>query len=413
MAGDPYLDALIRRVDEEGPVLALEDGTIGIFDPALALEVDVANSEGLRLPGSLSSLAPKADDPDEVTWREARALLIQRSRQLSAPVHLEALHERMRAVLAAQCGRPVDFTPLIVRTFSRSLLPLIIGGLPVRDRARVAAYHELNFTRLSTPRGDRPGFARRIADRFGEIAAGRAISRHLQRRFEGSEPARDDYAQAIVPLVGRVGVVRSTYLLTTLLTAVASPPGMVAACILYALLRHPEWRTRIRDELGGIAGGGLYAAGGRKTPVTTRFIKEAMRLWPFPLITHRIAYRELEIAGTRIGNRCPYDLGPYVMHRSERHWRDPERFDPDRWLRAAELPPSAAYVPFGFAPRSCVGAIVGQSQLVLFCQLTACEFEFELGPGRRPTMTLQGFAIPADLAGTVRPVAADLRPIRA
>lgn len=403
LAGDPYLQSLLRRVDEEGPVLTLEGGTVGIFDPALALEVDSANSEGLKLPGSLSSLARKEADSDDVTWREARALLIQRSRQLGAPIHLEALHKRMRAVLEAKCGVPVDFTELAVRTFSRSLLPLIIDGLPARGRKRVAAYHELNFTRLSAPPGSRSGFARRVADRFGEVAAGRAISSHLQRRFEGSEPARDDYAQAIVPLVGRVGVARATYLLTTLLTAVASPPGMVAACVLYELVRRPQWLERIGEELSALRPGELYSAAGRKTPVTSRFIKEAMRLWTFPLVTHRIAYRDLEIAGTAIGKRCPYDFSPYVMHHSERYWRDPERFDPDRWLAASDLPSSATYVPFGFGPRSCVGASVGQAQLILFCQLAACEFEFELGPNRRPEMTLDGFAIPVDLAGTVRP----------
>lgn len=402
LTGDPYLESLIRRADEDGPVLELEDGTVGIFDPDLAQQVEVANAEGLKLPGSLSSLARKGDSPDEMTWREARALLIQRSRQLSAPAHLEALHGRMRAVLEGQGGGPTDFTALTVRCFSRSLLPLIVDGLPKTSSKRVAAYQELNITRLFAPPGGRSGFVRRIAERLGEVAAGRAISNHLQRRFEGLEPPRDDYAEAIVPLVGRVGVARSTYLLTTLLTAVATPPGLVAACVLYELVRHPEWRERVREELGGLGAGGLYSAG-RRTPVTTRFIKEAMRLWAFPLVTHRIAYRELEVAGTKIGLRCPYDLSPFVMHHSERHWRDPERFDPDRWLATGELPSPATYVPFGFGPRSCVGASVGLAQLLLFCQLAACEFEFEIEPGRRPRMTLHGFAIPADLAGTLRP----------
>jgi cytochrome P450 len=178
---------------------------------------------------------------------------------------------------------------------------------------------------------------------------------------------------------------------------------MVASCVLYELVRNPEWRERIRSELAGLRGAELYAAGAGKAPVTTRFIKETMRLWPFPLITHRIAYRDLEVAGITIGSRCPYDLSPYVMHHSERHWRDPERFDPDRWLATAELPPPAAYVPFGFGPRSCVGAAVGQAQLLLFCQLATCAFELEIAPGRKPRMTLEGFAIPADLVGTIRP----------
>lgn len=402
MQSDPYLESLIRRVDEDGPVLALDEGIVGIFDPALALEVDCANSKGLMLPGSLSSLGRKPDDAHDVTWREARALLIQRSRQLSSPAHLEALHERMRGLLTAQSGRTADLTALTVELFSKSLLPLVVDGLPRHVAERLEADQQLNFNRLSGTAGGRLGWVGRLTHLFREAAAGRAISRELERRIEGSAPPRDDYAQAILPLVPRIGVARARYLLTTLLTAVGSPPGMVAACVLFELLRNPDWHDRIASELTKLQGGEIYA-GARTAPLTARFIKETMRLWPFPLVTHRIAYRELEVAGNVVGERCPYDLSPYVMHRSKRHWRDPEHFDPDRWLATAELPPPAAYVPFGFGPRSCVGAAVGQAQLILFCQLATCEFEFEPAPGRRPKMTLGGFAIPADLVGSVRP----------
>ena len=403
MPGDPYLQSLIRRAEEEGPVLPLADGAVGILDPELALEVEVANAEGLKLPGSLSSLTRKGGGADEMRWREARALLIQRSRQLSAPRHLEALHRRMRAMLAAQAGRTVDFTQLTVSIFARSLLPLIVDGLPKRAERRVIADQQAKFRALVALPGTGRGRAGRLADLLGELAAGRAVSRELRRRFEGKAPAREDYAQTIVPLVGRVGLARASYLATTLLTAVASPPGLVAACILYELLRHPVWRERIGEELGGLAEGELYAAGAAKLPVTTRFIKEAMRLWPFPLVTHRIAFRDLDAAGTRLPERSFYDLSPYAMHHSPRHWRDPERFDPDRWLAPAELPGPAAYVPFGFGPRSCVGTPLGQPQLVLFCHLVTCAFEIDIAPGRAPAMTLEGFAVPEGLVGTATP----------
>src|SRR5690349_9921494 len=148
MAGDPFLDSLMRRVEEEGPVLALPDGAVGIFDPALALEIEVANSKGLKLPGSLSSLGREDESADEVTWSEARALLIQRSRQLSAPAHLEGLRARMRDVLLAGSGRAQDFTPLTVRALSEAILPLIIQGLPQRSAKRLAAGQRESFDRI-------------------------------------------------------------------------------------------------------------------------------------------------------------------------------------------------------------------------------------------------------------------------
>ncbi|HEX8063262.1 MAG TPA: cytochrome P450 [Allosphingosinicella sp.] len=402
MAADPFLGSLIRRVDEEGPVFALPDGTVGIFDPVLALEIEVANSKGLKLPGSLSSPGRDGGSADEVTWSEARALLIQRSRQLSAPAHLKGLHARMRRVLLAESGRAQDFTPVVVRALSEAILPLIIDGLHRRGAQKLAAEQRANFSRIWSPPATRPGLARRVADVLREVGVGRAISRHLARRAAGKEPARDDYAQAIVPLVSRVGVTRAAYLVTTLLAAAASPPGLVASCILYELVRNAEWRERLRAELGALEPGELSAAAGN-APATRRFIREAMRLWVFPLVAHRIAYRDLEVAGAAIRARCPYDLSPYVMHHSERYWTDPERFDPDRWLATDALPASAAYVPFGFGPRSCVGALVGQAQLLLFCRLATCEFDFELAGGAKPRIALEGFALPADFRGTVRP----------
>ena len=59
-------------------------------------------------------------------------------------------------------------------------------------------------------------------------------------------------------------------------------------------------------------------------------------------------------------------------------------------------------MPFGFASRRCVGASVGQAQLILFCELATCGFEFRLAPGRVPEMTLDGFAIPANLVAEVQ-----------
>ncbi len=50
-------------------------------------------------------------------------------------------------------------------------------------------------------------------------------------------------------------------------------------------------------------------------------------------------------------------IAPWTLHRHEAFWREPARFDPDRFLpeREKDIRPGT-YIPFGLGPRICVGA---------------------------------------------------------
>jgi cytochrome P450 len=60
-------------------------------------------------------------------------------------------------------------------------------------------------------------------------------------------------------------------------------------------------------------------------------------------------------------------IAPWVLHRHRRLWRDPDAFDPARFLPDAPPPPRFAYLPFGAGPRVCVGAqfALAEATLVL------------------------------------------------
>ncbi|WP_164142504.1 cytochrome P450, partial [Serratia marcescens] len=47
---------------------------------------------------------------------------------------------------------------------------------------------------------------------------------------------------------------------------------------------------------------------------------------------------------------------PWVLHRHRAHWRDPDAFDPTRFLPEASPPRRFTYLPFGAGPRVCIGA---------------------------------------------------------
>jgi cytochrome P450 len=397
--------ALMERVRREGPVLRTRPGFLGIFDPVLALDADIANASDLKVPRAFwESLLP-GRDRREVSWREVRALIIDRSRRLNRPEHLAALRERMRASLAGHADLTGDLTRIVAKAMSDSLVPMIIDGLGERGLRAVAADLDGKLDRLLAAPGGQRTLGYRAAVAMGELAAGRAVARQLRRRLRGTAPARDDFADELLGLAPDIGLGRVTYLTTTLLTAISSAPGLAAACLLFELVRRPEWKQRISAEMAALPIEARHVAPSGEPSLTARFIRETLRFWAFPLVTRRIAYRDIEVGGERVGKGEVYELSSYIMHHSETHWDDPERFDPDRWLPGRTQPQSGTYAPFGFGPRTCIGAAVGFSQLMLFCELATLDFAFDLAPGPDPSIRLDGVAVPIDLVGCVRPTA--------
>jgi cytochrome P450 len=82
-----------------------------------------------------------------------------------------------------------------------------------------------------------------------------------------------------------------------------------------------------------------------------------LRLYPPITFLPRIANEATALDGYRLKKGALVMVAPWVLHRHRRYWKDPNRFDPDRFLpeREAEIT-SGAYIPFGIGPRICAGA---------------------------------------------------------
>lgn len=396
-ADDPAA-RLLERVRREGPVLPLPGGVVGIFSPALANKVDKINSDDLKVIDSLADvLGMRKSEP--VTWREVRALLTERSGALVTPGQMRALHQRMQAYLGEHTGSEQDLTKLMWRTVSRALIPLAIDGIDGRDLRTLIAEQELRF-RVQLEQ--HVPLWRRIPDFLLHRAATRAITRQIKQRVARGE-SRDDFTQPLLGLVDRIGVDRVTYLVTVQMIAISGVPGMMAACLVYAMSQYPQWREHLQEEMDALEWEELYTLPIRKLPHTMRFIKEAMRLWTTPFVTRRVAQRDIELDGVSVRKDQIYELSSYILHHSEEYWDEPEVFDPDRWLSSRRQEAKGAYVPFGFGPRSCVGASVGHAQLVLFCAMMVRDFRCDLSPVHAPWMRKEGFAVPTDFVGVVSP----------
>jgi cytochrome P450 len=137
---------------------------------------------------------------------------------------------------------------------------------------------------------------------------------------------------------------------------------------LTLLCHAPVEQQRIAAEAEELDLGPDGAADALPRLVYTRaVINEALRLYP-PAFTLARAAIEADRAGDiDIPAGALLMIAPWVLHHHRRLWRDPERFDPSRFLPDAPTPPRFAYLPFGAGPRVCVGAqfALAEATLVL------------------------------------------------
>lgn len=395
-----HLDALFASVRRDGLVTCPPNGIIRIFDPAIAARFEAANTEALYVGDSLIDLFKPARARSRVRWSDVRAALVEQNRRLAEPRHVEALHERMRAFLLERADREEDLTWLVARAVAVALVPHIIDGLPEADLRHVQIEQEMRIGKFLAP--ERNSIRRRLANFVRLRRATRVLSSEVRRRMEGRAPPREDFLQALLPFADRLGVHRVAYLVTTLLTAASVAPEFTACCLVYAMHRHPEWRDRIAAEMAALEPQEFASLPIEKLPATLRFIKETSRMWPFPFIVRRLAARDIEVDGVAVRKGGRYDISAYVLHHLDDFWEEPERFDPDRWLAPRKSAARGTYVPFGFAPRSCVGASVSHALLLLVCELFTRSFRVEMANGATPTLRMEGIAIPVDMIGTIR-----------
>lgn len=85
-------------------------------------------------------------------------------------------------------------------------------------------------------------------------------------------------------------------------------------------------------------------------------LNESMRLYPPGWIFSRRATEDRVLGDYDVPEGTDIYISPYLLHRSEEFWPDPDRFDPDRFSKERLTDEQqAAFVPFSLGPRRCIG----------------------------------------------------------
>ncbi|HEV8681076.1 MAG TPA: cytochrome P450 [Stellaceae bacterium] len=169
------------------------------------------------------------------------------------------------------------------------------------------------------------------------------------------------------------------------LASTAATPLRPLTWIWYLLALHPRVEATLHAELDGVLGGETPSASDIPRLVYLRqVVDETMRLYPALPLTLRSAAGNDTICGRHVPRNSIVAVAPWVVHRHKRLWRNPERFDPDRFSseRAGERPRDA-YIPFGVGPHVCPGAALSMTEILITAAILAQRFRFRLAPGPR------------------------------
>lgn len=315
----------------------------------------------------------------------------QHKRRHIQKVYREPLTQRMaeraranaeRLVAGWSDGAQIDVTPALTGLAQRNILDTLFESAPEEWLERLTAttaarrrfFQQVYFSTFPYPQylPTRTNFD--YLRTVGRIRP--AIDREIAGR-RGTSERPPDMVSMLMDIVADDGSAMGDRqlrdeMLTLALTG-HDTVGAALAWILIELARHPEVEARV-------------AAAPPEDAYAGRVVKEVLRLYPPSWIMARIALEDDVLpSGAPVAAGARVHISPWVVHRDPRLWRDPDRFDPDRFREEASAErPRYAYFPFGGGPHVCIGESLATAQILAVLATILARWRLTLVPGHEP-----------------------------
>ena len=282
--------------------------------------------------------------------------------------HMIAVTDETIAKLRATCGQPVDLREAMQRMTleiaGRTMFSFEMGrhGPTLRDfvmeyGARLARPHLLD---LMLPQGwpSPQDFSRaRFRKRWTSFVAMLMAERRAAGKNEGAPP-RDLFDLMVAARDPETGDAFTDQQLgdqvATMILAGHETTATTLFWSLYLLALDPTSQDQLAAEVQGTTVTGALDLDRLK--FTRAVVDETMRLYPPAFLIARAAAGPDTVAGRPVKNKDVILIAPWLLHRHEKLWRDPNAFIPSRFMPGAPPPDRFAYLPFGVGARVCIGA---------------------------------------------------------
>lgn len=146
---------------------------------------------------------------------------------------------------------------------------------------------------------------------------------------------------------------------------------------IFLLCKTPDAYNRLKAEVSEVLNGRVPTLSDiSKLTYSRMVIEEAIRLYPPSWALVRVARDDNKIGGYIVPAGSTVILSQYVVHRSPNYWKQPEVFDPNRFIGRR----SSAYFPFGVGPRACIGSQLALLETTLVLAMIIQRYRLDLDP---------------------------------
>lgn len=144
---------------------------------------------------------------------------------------------------------------------------------------------------------------------------------------------------------------------------------------LFLIAQHPEVARQLWQEAESLGGAPVDP----NHSLTSRVIRESMRVLPASAYSQRITDTRVDLGPFDLPRGTPIVFTPLITHKLEEFYPEPDRFLPERWL--THKPGAYEYIPFGGGPRQCIGGPLAMEILRTTLPAIARRFRLTVEPG--------------------------------
>lgn len=118
-------------------------------------------------------------------------------------------------------------------------------------------------------------------------------------------------------------------------------------------------------------------------------LEETLRLYPPVWLFTRRSIADDSLERFDVPDGTDIYLSPYLLHRAEEYWPDPERFDPNRFAGDSEYKKGERpFFPFSLGPRRCLGEYFSFLEMKVHLGLLIQRFHMTLRDQQEPELDL-------------------------
>ena len=178
--------------------------------------------------------------------------------------------------------------------------------------------------------------------------------------------------------------------LMTLIVAGFETSANTLNWVWYLIAKHPDVETKLIAEaeqhLPNVSA--LSAESLAAMAYTQQVLEETLRLYPPVWLFTRRSHEHDELEDFDVPPGTDIYLAPFVLHRTEHYWHDPQQFDPDRFAATDKSKQDRPYFPFSLGPRRCLGEYFSFLEMKVHIGLLLPHFRMRLLDDSQPGLEL-------------------------